>query len=257
MMVLLFYPRLMYSAGVLPFAIVGAHVYLLLGRDRKDQCLSDFGGRREVMDRYDPAYTAAREFFEESAGSVLSLERTFAKLQTTACRRLTSSTIGGSPYYMFIVNIPWDPTYIICFEKIKRLLRDIKPHHRYLEKSELCWVASKDLLERTDLRSVFQRTVKYHWTQIQEYITGVSKNTLHNYMPTHVDYPTPTANKAHNEIFDLSLGEAVTLDGDTGYEICGTRVLGSTNGVSLINTVTGHITRIIGSDAVNSRVRKV
>ena len=58
-----------YSAGILPYTNYKGSIYFLLGRD-SDNKWSDFGGRVEPKDRGDYESTAAREFFEETLGSV-------------------------------------------------------------------------------------------------------------------------------------------------------------------------------------------
>ena len=84
------FSRQVYSAGVLPFYVKNNTVYLLLGKD-VDGKWSDFGGRSEGKDRGRWDSTASREFYEESVGSIMDIQSTFAKLQN----RKKLQKIGG------------------------------------------------------------------------------------------------------------------------------------------------------------------
>ena len=64
-----------YSAGVLPYTIHKDTIYFLLGRDSENKW-SDFGGRVEPKDKGDYDVTAAREFYEETLGSVYDYDYT-------------------------------------------------------------------------------------------------------------------------------------------------------------------------------------
>ena len=64
----------MYSAGILPYQVgENKRIYFLLAKDTSGYW-SDFGGKCEPKDGNNIQETAAREFYEESFGSVLSLQ---------------------------------------------------------------------------------------------------------------------------------------------------------------------------------------
>jgi hypothetical protein len=127
-----------YSAGVLPFTIKNGTVYFLLGRDRSDGAFSDLGGKAECVDDNDPKRTAVREFYEETAGTVLDLDACAARLQEDACHDVVVlRTMGGNEYRMYIVQIPYLSSYPRSFEKTMRSLRYMKANRKFLEKTEL------------------------------------------------------------------------------------------------------------------------
>lgn len=136
-----------YSAGVLPFTIKNGTVYFLLGRDRSDGAFSDFGGKAECVDDNDPKRTAVREFYEETAGTVLDLDACAARLQEDACHDVVvSRTMGGNEYRMYIVQIPYLSSYPRSFEKTMRFLRYMKANRKFLEKTELAWFSLDSLM---------------------------------------------------------------------------------------------------------------
>ena len=62
-----------YSAGILPYAVDNGKIFYLLGKDWRDYGWSDFGGKCEMTDA-STEHTACREFYEETMGSVYSLD---------------------------------------------------------------------------------------------------------------------------------------------------------------------------------------
>lgn len=72
--------RQIYSAGILPFFIKNNTIYLLLGKDI-DNKWSDFGGRSEGNDKGRWDFTASREFYEESVGSIMDIQSIFLKFK--------------------------------------------------------------------------------------------------------------------------------------------------------------------------------
>jgi hypothetical protein len=125
---------MVYSAGILVFTIRNGEVYLLLGRDRSDNSFSDFGGRQEDIDGNDPKVTAAREFFEESAGQLIDQDEVMARLSDPACHvTVMSRTMGLSVYHMFCMYIPYVSHYTSSFAKSAKFLRAIKCHRIHRE----------------------------------------------------------------------------------------------------------------------------
>lgn len=161
-----------YSAGILPISRFNGELLVLLGRDRADGQWSDFGGRSEAEDRGDPKRTAAREFFEESMGVVLSIEAVGARLDCSKCHtKIESRTMGGQSYSMYVVGVPFFHTYGSQFLKVARFARYMEAKRRFLEKSEISWFNMNDLIAAargvcrakhapTPLRDVFAASVR-------------------------------------------------------------------------------------------------
>lgn len=140
------------GASVLAFCIDPTHdrIYFLLGRERKvlawgagSARWSDFGGGRARTDA-DPADTAAREFWQETAGCVrffdgdgTGLRLSYADIAAALRRgeyvvRLetavpsSSGSSGGSDgeriYITYVVQVPWDPRAVMRFQHCRALL---------------------------------------------------------------------------------------------------------------------------------------
>ena len=168
--------RRQYSAGILPYAIHKEKVYFLLGKDYKDDAWSDFGGKVELQDNCIPYRTAAREFYEESIGSIFSYDSVENLLKNEVNYKLVMShTLNGSPYYMYVIQIPYD-NYRKIFIKTLSFIRHIKlDTNKYYEKSDTKWVSKESLfasinktycvdpqamLYTVKLREVFKKTIE-------------------------------------------------------------------------------------------------
>ena len=69
-----------YSAGILPYTFdKKGKCHFLLGKDLEGDW-SDFGGRCEFADKNEPTNTAAREFYEETLGSVMTVPEVLEKI---------------------------------------------------------------------------------------------------------------------------------------------------------------------------------
>ena len=69
-----------YSAGILPYTFdLNGNCLVLLGKDNEGDW-SDFGGRSEFKDHNDEKNTASREFYEETLGSILSINECIDKI---------------------------------------------------------------------------------------------------------------------------------------------------------------------------------
>lgn len=136
-----------YSAGILPYARHKDKIYFLLGKDYKDDAWSDFGGKAELFDNSEPHKTAAREFYEETVGSVFSYESVEHLLRNKSNYKLVMShTLNGSPYYMYLIQIPYD-NYRKIFIKTLDFIKHIKlDTNKYYEKSDTKWVSKESLL---------------------------------------------------------------------------------------------------------------
>jgi hypothetical protein len=173
-----------YSAGILPYTFDSSgKCFFLLGKDN-DGDWSDFGGRCEYKDKNDEKVTAAREFFEETLGSVLNINECIERINanetknSTNVTKVLSQTLNGSPYHMYLIYIDF-MNYSEIFNKTSNF---IKYYHSYMynnenkninkiiEKNSIRWVSidtlvyciennnisSKPLL----LRGVFYKTIK-------------------------------------------------------------------------------------------------
>ena len=100
----------MYGAGILPYQTgENGKIYLLLGKDNENNW-SDFGGKCELQDNNNIKETASREFFEESLNSIIDINTTREMLNyETNYKLITSKTLSGNPYYMFILRLPMLP----------------------------------------------------------------------------------------------------------------------------------------------------
>ena len=72
-----------------------------------DGTWSDFGGKCEPRDKDNLQETAAREFYEESLGSVVSYKGVKTVLSNEKNYTLVNSkSLAGIPYFMFILRLP-------------------------------------------------------------------------------------------------------------------------------------------------------
>ena len=163
-----------YSAGILPYTFdpTGKCIFLL-GKDNEGDW-SDFGGRCELKDRNDEKRTAAREFFEETLGSVITIPECMEKLKDSF--KITSKTLNGSPYYMFVMRVE----YINYMEYFNRTTSFLEYHsatnyndkhtiNRIIEKRSIRWVTidtlvncleNKNKMVPIPLRGVFYNTLE-------------------------------------------------------------------------------------------------
>jgi hypothetical protein len=169
-----------YSAGVLPFFIKNKTIYFLLGRD-SDGKWSDFGGRSEMGDNGRWDVTAAREFYEETIGSVIELSTMITKLQMKKNYiRIQDKTLGNSDYYMYVVRIPYNEIYRHNFHSTLSFLKYTAGKQngtkKYLEKNDIQWVSIDTIknsmvsdLEEYPLRPIFKRTLEGNLQKIVEF----------------------------------------------------------------------------------------
>jgi len=173
-----------YSAGILPYTFdQNGKCFFLLGKDN-DGDWSDFGGRCEYKDKNDEKITAAREFFEETLGSVLNMNECIERINenetknTTNVTKVLSQTLNGSPYHMYLIYIDF-LNYSEIFNKTSNF---IKYYHSYMcnnenkninkiiEKNSIRWVSIDTLVycmennnissKPLSLRGVFYKTIK-------------------------------------------------------------------------------------------------
>ena len=154
-----------YSAGILPYTIYKGNIYFLLGRD-SDNKWSDFGGRVEPKDRGDYETTAAREFFEETLGSVYDYD--YAKKIIKKCPKIISKTGSGHYYYMYLLKIQYTDLVRTKFLSTKNFISNVITtiDKKYIEKNDIRWVSIETIEHSIEgkslisLRNVFSNTFK-------------------------------------------------------------------------------------------------
>jgi len=165
----------LYSAGILPYQIkkIGKDkkVYFLLAKDINGYW-SDFGGKCEGLDNLNIKETASREFYEESYGSVVSLDgiRTVLKNDKNF-KLINSESMGGISYYMFITRLPMIAEETRDrFKTTLNYVQYINADFQYREKVDIQWISLETLLlllksEKNEtkmgwpLRRVFKKTL--------------------------------------------------------------------------------------------------
>jgi hypothetical protein len=136
-------------------------MYVLVGRDARDDSWSDFGGKVEKVDK-DAMSTAAREFWEETYG-VLMDAKTMRSRLTSASLELRGRTQNMHPYYCFVTEIPFVPGLRNAFRKQLAFLRQRNVHRTYLEKTDVVYVTLGELYsDAFPKRSVFKETLAAH-----------------------------------------------------------------------------------------------
>lgn len=152
-----------YAAGILPVTWHEGQILFLVGQDVRDRSWSDFGGKCERPDRGDPFNTACREFYEETYGCVIDHRALRARLCAANSLVLRSRTQNNHPYFMFVVQVPYQPHLRNAFRKTLDFLRHKNLCKVFVEKTDVMWV-SWAMLTSPDLvkRPVFKNTVDAH-----------------------------------------------------------------------------------------------
>lgn len=105
-----------YSAGCLPFAVTPRGIIVLLGQERYDHSLSDFGGKCSFSDT-SIFHTAYREFTEESLCHSFSCHDMFNR----TLMHTVSNTLKGNSYFMFFVKFSEDELHDIMINFKRQL----------------------------------------------------------------------------------------------------------------------------------------
>lgn len=137
-----------YSAGILPYQVSDDfNIYFLLGKGM-DGTWSDFGGKCEPRDKDNLQETAAREFYEESLGSVVSYKGVKTVLSNEKNYTLVNSkSLAGIPYFMFILRLPMrEDVAKDRFKKTHEYLTFINANYQYVEKCDIGWISLDTLL---------------------------------------------------------------------------------------------------------------
>tara|TARA_B100001142_G_C14051142_1_gene545942 strand:- start:147 stop:674 length:528 start_codon:yes stop_codon:yes gene_type:complete len=159
--------NIIYAAGVLFYSkSIDQTPYFLLGKDF-DNKWSNFGGRCELIDRYDSEITATREAWEETLGAVYDFDtiRSLVKNKNSKC--IVSKTPSGNPYYMYLVKIPFTISYRDRFISTKKFISNIPIDKKFLEISDIKWVSIHTITHSIQskkktvikLRNIFEQTL--------------------------------------------------------------------------------------------------
>lgn len=164
-----------YSSGVLPYTFYKGTIYFLLGRD-SDNKWSDFGGRVEPKDKGDYETTAAREFFEETLGSVYDVD--YTKKTIKKSNKINSKTSSGHNYYMYLLKLQYTDIIRTKFSSTKNFINNIGTSidKKYIEKNDIRWVSIETIEHSLEgkslisLRNVFLNTYKNNKNEIDSFI---------------------------------------------------------------------------------------
>lgn len=153
--------RVAYAAGILPFARYNGETVFLVGRDAQDGTWSDFGGKYESRDKNEME-TAQREFYEETCGMVMDMKALRMRMSfPQTFQMLQSTTQSKHPYYMHLLEVPFDPGLRAHFRRSVAFLRFSRLPKTLVEKADVQWVTLAQL-RRLTLRAVFAQSVRRH-----------------------------------------------------------------------------------------------
>lgn len=145
-----------YAAGVVFYYVNKKNIYFLLGKDMRYKW-SDFGGKMEPKDKWNPIYTASRECYEETMGIIYSLDELRYILQQSPKYVIGKSYLQKN-YYMFMIELNKLYNFTNDFYNI----RSYKHLHTFfLEKIQLKWFTLDEILanESDKFRNVFYSTI--------------------------------------------------------------------------------------------------
>lgn len=145
-----------YAAGVVFYYVNKKNIYFLLGKDMRYKW-SDFGGKREAKDNWNPIHTAARECYEETMGIIFSYEELKYIISKNPKYVIGKSYLQKN-YYMFMIDL----NKMYNFSNDFYNLRSYKNlYNFYLEKVQLKWFTLEEIIENTNdkFRNVFFGTI--------------------------------------------------------------------------------------------------
>ena len=158
----------MYASGILPISWVQmdpekpARLFVLLGKDAREETWSDFAGKCEKCDR-DIAATASREFWEETYGVLMDARTMRARLHPSQSIELHGRTQNNHPFFCFVTEVPFVPGLRDAFRKHLTFMRQHNVHRMYLEKVDIMYCDIEQALsDVTPKRSVFKDTLMAH-----------------------------------------------------------------------------------------------
>jgi 8-oxo-dGTP pyrophosphatase MutT (NUDIX family) len=149
----------MYAAGILPITWLSGELYVLVGKDARDDTWSDFAGKCEKCDK-DIQSTAAREFWEESYGVLADVKTMRNRLDPRSSLMVRGKTQNGHPYYCFVTEVPYVGYIRDAFHKHLLFVRQRNVHRMYIEKTDVMYVSIEALYgDDFPKRSVFKETM--------------------------------------------------------------------------------------------------
>ena len=169
-----------FAAGILPVTWHRGTCLFLVGKDVRDQCWSDFGGKCERVDKGDPLNTATREFYEETYGVLVDAHALRRRLAPGVnCLLLRSRTQNGHPYHMYVVEVPYLPHVRNAFHKALGFLRHKNLHKLFVEKTDVQWLTWPELRAAALIkRPVFACTVDHHAAMLERLASGADWRKL-------------------------------------------------------------------------------
>lgn len=161
----------MYSAGILIYFIQNDVAYFLLGKDSFGYW-SDFGGKEDFIDLKNPLYTAAREFYEETAGVLYSRLET-QHIVCSFSRRFICASYKQNKYYMHLVKKYVDIAKVTNrFDNMRAILNSHRGLERFKEKVSIALFTINDIQSNpTKFRSVFYKSFMQNIDEIQRCVS--------------------------------------------------------------------------------------
>jgi hypothetical protein len=169
-----------HCSGVLPYCMYGNSVYFYLGRTRCGKLLT-YTGKRDIEPdgSYEPpATTAAREFVEESLGTILAHAECLEKCRACDLSQvMLSHTPKNTPCYTFLVEVPFKRHYASCFAKARDFLDFVGVRdQRFFEFEEIKGVCFDTL--NTKVRHAWHvagmLTADDEWAKVQHISSSIS-----------------------------------------------------------------------------------
>lgn len=130
-----------HCSGVIPYCLYGNACYFLLGKTRTGKLLTYTGKSEFVSDKTGlfeaPVVTAAREFFEESLGSIISYAQCLEACKACDKRKVVvSATPKNTVCYTFLIEVAYHRHYSSVFLKMKAFLEFMRLNAHHL--NEFC-----------------------------------------------------------------------------------------------------------------------
>jgi hypothetical protein len=187
-----------YSAGILPIAFKSGTdpPLFLIGKDLRCGGYSDFGGKAERQDRKNglrsPQFTACREAFEESYGTLGSIRQLLARMRhSTDYITLRGHTINQQAYFMHVVEIPYDPSLPTAFRNALHFVQQANMQKVYVEKVDIKFVTYDELMA-IQKRPGFEKTIASY----AAFFNAMQSSNVHTWRHTHIKQNETDANKS-------------------------------------------------------------
>lgn len=170
-----------YAAGILLCSWNGSEIVTLLGKDNYNT-YSDFGGKADAIDHKIPYITASREMYEETLGIFFDQYEVCCMIYNGPY--ITSRSFTNKPYYMYILWIPYNESYIIEYNTVYNYVCSIPGvNHQFKEKKILTWFKLKEIMynnAKIPLRNVFLKTMQNNKQKIMEIALELKGRNIKN-----------------------------------------------------------------------------